>query len=163
MPVSQVVINSSPLITLFASDQQNILPALFNKIIVPEAVWDEVIEGGHSDIASSLLPKTPWLQKKKLDVISATVMSWDLGKGESEVITYANLYSGYHVIIDDSAARKCAKSLGVYTLGTLGVLLLAKHRGVITEIKPAITALQEAGLWLGEDLINMMLNQAGES
>ncbi len=93
---------------------------------------------------------------------SPVVMSWDLGKGETEVISYASLNPGFHVIIDDAAARRCAKTLGVHSLGTLGVLLLAKRRGVISSIKPALAALQDAGLWLGDDVIAMVLSEAGE-
>ncbi|MFK5986131.1 MAG: DUF3368 domain-containing protein [Pseudomonadota bacterium] len=47
-------------------------------------------------------------------------------------------------------------------MGTLGVLLLAKRRGILSSIKPAINLLQDAGLWLGDDLIKMVLNEAGE-
>jgi len=121
MPISRVIINASPLISLFASNQQNILPELFHEII-----------------------------------------SWDLGKGETSVIGYANLHPEYHVIIDDAAARRCAKTFGIKSIGTLGVLLLAKRQGIISSIKPAIKLLEEAGLWLGKDLINMVLKEAGE-
>ena len=162
MPISRVVINASPLISLFGSNQQHILPKLFDEVIIPDAVWEEIVEGGHQDNAAASIPTTPWLIKKKLTTVSPVVMSWDLGKGETEVISYAILNSGFYVIIDDAAARRCAKTLGVHSLGTLGVLLLAKRRGVIPSIKPALTALQDAGLWLGNDLTSMVLNEAGE-
>jgi len=89
-------------------------------------------------------------------------MFWDLGKGEISVIAYANLHPEYLVIIDDAAARQFAKTIGIKSLGTLGVLLLAKRRGVIKSVKPAISKLQETGLWLSEDLIRMVLKEAGE-
>ena len=162
MPVSRVIINSSPLITLFGSNQQYILPKLFDEIIVPEAVWQEIVEGGHQDLASVAVPKTPWLLKKSQEPISPLVMSWDLGKGETAVIGYANLYPEYHVILDDAAARRCAKALSIKSLGTLGVVLIAKQRGIISSVKPVLTALQDAGLWLGQDLISMVLQQAEE-
>jgi predicted nucleic acid-binding protein len=39
MRIEAVVINASPLITLFRSGQADLLPRLFTQIIVPEAVW----------------------------------------------------------------------------------------------------------------------------
>ncbi len=66
MPISRVVINASPLITLFGSNQHHILPELFDEIIIPDAVWQEIVEGGHQDIAAASIPTTPWLIKKKL-------------------------------------------------------------------------------------------------
>ena len=162
MPISRVVINASPLITLFASNQQYILPELFDEIVLPEAVWEEIVEGGHKDIAANGIPDTLWLLRTKIDSISSSIISWDLGKGETSVIGYANLHPEFHVIIDDAAARRCAKTFGIKSLGTLGVLLLAKRRGIIPSIKPAITLLEEAGLWLGEGLIKMVLKEAGE-
>ncbi len=161
MPISRVVINASPLITLFRSDQQHILPRLFDEIIIPEAVWQEIVECGHQDPAATEIPNTSWLLKKKSD-ISPAIMSWDLGKGETAVIGYANLHPEYHVILDDAAARRCAKTFRIKSLGTLGVLLLAKRRGVISSVKLALTALQDAGLWLDKDLISMVLREACE-
>jgi len=162
MPIKQVVINASPLITLFASNQQYILSKLFNEIIVPEEVWEEVIESGHFDQAAKEIPNTPWLLKTKVETLSPVVMSWDLGKGETAVISYAAMHSEYHVIIDDEAALRCAKTLSIKSLGTLGILLLAKRRGVIDSVSPAIKQLQNAGLWLGENLISIVLKEAGE-
>lgn len=162
MPISRVIINSSPLITLFGSKQQYILPKLFDEIIVPEAVWQEIVEGGHQDLAAKAIPNTPWLLRKSQESISPLVMSWDLGKGETAVIGYANSYPDYHVILDDAAARRCAKALGIKSIGTLGVVLIAKQRGIISSVKPVLIALQDAGLWLGQDIISMVLQQAGE-
>lgn len=113
MQISRVVINASPLISLFGSNQQHILPKLFNEIIIPEAVWQEIVEGGHQDLAAKSIPNTKWLVKKNLELIPHPILSWDLGKGETAVLAYANLYSEYHVILDDAAARRCAKTFGI--------------------------------------------------
>jgi predicted nucleic acid-binding protein len=42
MQIDKVVVNASPLITLFRSGQAGLLPKLFQQIIVPGAVWTEV-------------------------------------------------------------------------------------------------------------------------
>ena len=44
---------------------------------------------------------------------------WNLGDGESEVLSFALAYPQYKAMIDDRAARSCARTLGVQTLGTV--------------------------------------------
>jgi predicted nucleic acid-binding protein len=48
-------------------------------------------------------------------------------------------------------------------MGTAAVILLAKKRGLIPLASPGIQALQDAGLWLSDGLINLLQQQAGES
>ncbi len=52
MPIERVVINASPLIVLFKSQLADLLPQLFTEILVPKAVWDEVVIDSISDVAS---------------------------------------------------------------------------------------------------------------
>jgi len=65
-------------------------------------------------------------------------------------------------IVDDRAARRCAQTLSITTIGTGGLLVLAKRRGIISSISPGIQALQNAGLWLSETVVNLLKQQAGE-
>jgi predicted nucleic acid-binding protein len=52
--------------------------------------------------------------------------------------------------------------LSITTIGTGGLLVLAKRRGIISSISPGIQALQNAGLWLSETVVNLLKQQAGE-
>ena len=65
-------------------------------------------------------------------------------------------------MIDDAAARRCAISLNISTLGTGGAIVLAKRRGVILSVIEPIQALRHAGLWLSEELVQLLKQQAGE-
>ena len=160
MLTKQVIINASPLIVLFKSNQADLLPQLFDDILVPEAVWDEVT--AFDDIAGKQLPTLPWLQRDKINHIAPEVASWDLGKGESAVLSLGLDNPNFTIIVDDRAARSCAKTLGIATLGTGGVLVLAKRRGLISEVTPRLKALQNVGLWLSDAVIDIIQQQAGE-
>jgi predicted nucleic acid-binding protein len=162
MLIKKVVINSSPLIALFKSQQSQLLPQLFDKILVPEAVWNEITLASKNDEASQQLPHVNWSQKIEKITIQPEVAAWDLGKGESEVLSFALNNPSYAAIVDDRAAKNCAQALGIVTIGTGGVLLLAKRRGLITNITPRLEALQNSGLWLSERVINLIKKQAGE-
>jgi predicted nucleic acid-binding protein len=161
MPIERVVVNASPLITLFHSGQADLLPQLFGDIVVPEMVWQEVAVGGQDDPAAQALAHTPWLHRVAIDV-SPRIAVWNLDDGESSVLTFALRQLDYRAVIDDQAARRCARTLGIRTLGTGGVLVLAKRRGLIESVEMRLRRLRDAGLWLSDEVLGLLLKEAGE-
>lgn len=85
-----------------------------------------------------------------------------MGAGETEVLSYALVHPDCTAMVDDAAARRCAVSLNIATLGTAGMVVLAKRRGLIPAIHGPIQALRQAGLWLSDDLVQLLKKQAGE-
>jgi len=159
MPIKRVVINASPLITLFSSQQEYLLPDLFDEIYVPDAVWNEVVLSEKADRAAQEVPQQAWLTKLPADAVDLDIQIWNLGAGESEVMHHTRKLNSDRAIVDDLAARRCCKNLDIRSLGTCGVLVLAKRRGVITELQPAIQKLRDAGLWLSDGLVASLLDK----
>lgn len=160
MQIDRVVVNASPLIVLFKSSQAELLPQLFDKILVPQAVWAEVTVSKH-DLASQHLPDTNWVTPIAVD-LHPLIMTWDLGAGESAVLSFALQNLGYRAMVDDAAARRCARTLGISTLGTGGMIVLAKQRGLISSVSDRLQQLRDSGLWLSEDVMALLKKQAGE-
>ncbi len=148
MPINRVVINASPLITLFASQQDYLLPELFDEIYVPDAVWNEVVVAGKGDSAAQKIPGIDWLIKLPSVAVDLDIQRWNLGAGESEVTHHSRKLETDRAIVDDFAARRCCKSLAIRSLGTCGVLVVAKRRGLIPDLEPAIQKLRDVGLWI---------------
>lgn len=82
--------------------------------------------------------------------------------GESAVLTFAFKNPGFHAIIDDKAERRCAKTLGIKTLGTGGLLILAKRSGLIASVASGLANLRNSGLWISDELERLLLREAGE-
>ncbi|OUL33528.1 twitching motility protein PilT [Nostoc sp. T09] len=162
MSINRIIINSSPLIVLFKSKQAELLPQLFKEIIVPEGVFTEVTSAGEDDAASRQLPSVSWIQIVKIPAVSPEIAAWDLGLGESQVLSLALTTSDCAAVVDDRAARRCGQSLGITTIGTGGLIVLAKRRGIILSVSPGIQALRDAGLWLSDTVVNLLKQQAGE-
>ena len=162
MFVKRVVINSSPLIVLFKSQQADLLPQLFEEILVPVAVWDEITTSGKDDVPAMQLSTVAWARRVVIDPVTPSVAAWDLGQGESEVLSLALNTPDSVAIVDDRSARRCGQSLGVLTIGTGRVLLLAKQRGLISSVAPRIQALRDAGLWLSDGLVALLEQLAGD-
>ncbi|NJM00294.1 MAG: DUF3368 domain-containing protein [Synechococcaceae cyanobacterium SM2_3_2] len=158
----RVVVNASPLIILFKSLQADLLPQLFQEIVLPQAVLKEVVAAGTGDMAAQQVPITPWLTLVAESGVDPRVAAWDLGAGESAVLSYALSSPGYCAMVDDRAARRCAKSLGIPVLGAGGMLVLAKRRGLIPSVEPGLEGIRTAGLWLSDEVIALLKKQAGE-
>jgi predicted nucleic acid-binding protein len=161
MPVDKIVLNASPLILLSNGDLVFILPKLFSEIVVPEAVWQEITGGPHTDRAAHLLPKLDWLKQERVTPVP-DVIRWDLGPGETEVLSFAIQQPTYTPVLDDMLAKKCARSLGIQTLGTGSILILAKDRGLIESVEETLRQLQSIGLWISESVIQLLKRKAGE-
>ena len=63
MPVEKIVLNASPLILLCNGELSFVLPELFPEIVVPVAVWEEIVNGSHLDQAAQMLPGLDWIKK----------------------------------------------------------------------------------------------------
>lgn len=161
MPAEKIVLNASPLILLCNGELDFVLPELFTEIIVPEAVWQEIVEGPHLDRAAQMLPGLDWLKKESVTPVP-DVIRWDLGIGETEALSFAVEHSDYTPVLDDILAKKCTRSLGIQTIGTGAILILAKERGLIESVEQSLRTLQNMGLWISEPIIQMLKRKAGE-
>lgn len=130
--------------------------------MIPDAVWKEITAAGKEDSTSEQLPTVPWVRRVEIAVVNPAIAAWDLGAGESEVLSFALEIPGYRAMVDDRLARQCARTLGISTLGTGGALVLAKKRGLIPTLSTAIQALRDSGLWLSDDLVVLLKQEAGE-
>ncbi len=128
----RVIVNSTPIIVLCNIGLLDILKALYAEICIPEAVYREVTE--KDDSACQVL-KTAlnWIHVEKIANQSDKKMyKAKLHDGEVEVMILAQEGTADDlVVIDDNAAKKTAKYLGLKVTGTIGVLLKAKREGII--------------------------------
>lgn len=66
------------------------------------------------------------------------------------------------VILDDNAAKKTAKYLGLTVTGTMGVLLKAKKQGIIKDVRPLLLEMKQNGFYISKKIERIVLEQAGE-
>lgn len=87
----------------------------------------------------------------------------DLDTGESQALVLARETSASYVLVDEQAARRRCRALGLPRLGTLGLLLLGKQRGLIPRIGPVLSGLRQAGFYMSDWLEQEVLQRAGEA
>jgi len=156
-----VVADSSALIALAAAGHLDVLPRLFETVHVPEAVRQEVDVPGQpytGELGCFLRDRvTP------VDIRLTLLLDPSLGVGEMQAMALARQIPADVLLIDDLRARRVAAANGFQVLGSLGALLLAKHRGLVSEIAPAVTRMSQAGIRLAPALVDHVLSRAGES
>jgi predicted nucleic acid-binding protein len=115
------VVNASPLILLAKVEHISLLPKLTEQLVIPTSVVAEVQGGPSSD------PAQAWLSGEgaawfRADIAAvSSVAAWDLGAGETAVLSWAHEHGDFEAILDDRAARKCAVIERIPVRGTLGV------------------------------------------
>lgn len=159
MTSRRFAVNASPLILLAKIEAIDLLERLADELAIPAAVRDEV--GDHPAQVREVLRRSR--RSVRLDgVVPAEIAGWDLGAGESQVLTFAVAHSGYEAVVDDLDARNCARSLGVPLTGTLGVILRAKQAGLVEPARPLVEDLVQKGAFLSADLVVSSLAKVGE-
>lgn len=157
-----LVVNASPLILLARIDRLDLLASLTKLLVVPEAVIREIQAGSDRDGAADKIKDFSSILQAEDRPVPDQIRSWDLGIGESQVLAHGLERPGAEVVLDDLAARRCARSLGLSMIGTLGIVILCRHRGVISAARPVIETLREAGLRLKPALMDEALAKVGE-
>ena len=155
------VVNASPIITLAKIGHLDLLERQADEIIVPVPVAREVLAGPADDAARRAI-ESGWGHRVPAAEPPPTLTEWGLGAGDTSVLAVALDRSHATAILDDAAARSCARTFGVPVLGTIGVVLRAKGHALVPSAADIIRALAAAGLHLDDAVIRVALADIGE-
>lgn len=159
----KVIVNTTPLIALSHVGRLDILKKLYGEVTIPEAVYNELSVKAESVCKKAVDSSLDWIRVDKIkNQMAKTMYKTQLHDGEVEVMILAKEVAADVVIIDDANAKKHAKYLGLPVTGTLGVLIKAKQKGYINELRPILQRMVESGIYLSQSLIELCLKQVGE-
>ena len=157
-----IVSDTSPLVCLLHLDKLVLLKDLFAHVIIPPAVFRElinakIVDGTFLEINTYIEIIAP-SNKREVDKLTAI-----LDLGESEGIVLSKELNVDLLLIDEAPGREIATNLGIPIKGLLGVLLDAKEGNLIDEIRPLIEKLQtEINFRINDNLLKKILIQANE-
>lgn len=132
------VLDASPIIVLGKADLLKKVSPLAKLWIIPEGVIREVEAKRPIESYLSEISYGSEVVRESVPTINPSIAAWDLGRGESEVLTLALEKAGTGVVLDDLQARKCAALFNVSLIGSLGLILSAKRKGLLNLAKPEI-------------------------
>ncbi len=134
-----VVSDTSPITNLAAIGQLDLLQKLYNHIVIPQAVYDEMVNIGKPVPGALEVQTLPWIKtqvvtdRKTVRVIRENEENIDLG--EAEAITLALEIKANLVLMDERRGRVVANNYGLQVTGLLGVLIQAKQENLIRAVK----------------------------
>lgn len=160
------VSDTSVLVAYSAIGRLDVLRAVVPRIFIPGAVRREVVDQGvgwveaHSAQTAILL--ADWIVVEIIEGLNQMPKTrFGLFSGESEAIPLAELHN-CPILLDDPSARKAARRRQLEVVGSLGVLVLAKRAGIISEVHPLIVQMQRMGIRFRDDLLEQVLKEVGE-
>jgi len=159
----EVVCNASPLICLSKIGRLDLLHKLFDKVIIPFEVWEEVTNRGKKDFPTEteFIEKAcadGWLTRKPTQ---GALYFEAIDKGEAEVISLAQKLKIKTVLIDDALGRKVAESVGLHVRGTLFVLIESYKQKTLTkeEVETLLNKLIQKGFRISTEVYAECLHQ----
>lgn len=90
------------------------------------------------------------------------ITDFSIGKGDLEAMALYKRLGADKLLVDDKRARKLAQLNGMNIIGSLGILLIAKEKGLIEQIKPYVEIIKESDIYINEELIDYVLELADE-
>ena len=152
------ILNASPIILLGKADLLKTISPLAKSWIIPKGVVGEVEKKRSIEPYLSGLSCNSKVIRKSSSTTHPLIAAWDLGQGESEVLTLALGKDGVCVVLDDLQARKCATLFDIPLIGSIGLIILAK----LDLAKPKIERLKAAGLHIDNTMLGRIYMRIGE-
>lgn len=159
-----VVSNTSPIINMAVVKQLDLLRRLYEKVIIPQAVYHEITAGGAGGFGGIDIQSLEWIETREVkDQPLAVTLQTEVDRGEAEAIALAVQIEADILLLDERRGRAIASRLGFHFIGLLGVLVEAKHKKYIPKVKPLLDELMvQAGFWVSDRLYNRVLQASGE-
>lgn len=157
-----VIADAGPLIAFARLQQLDLLVQVFKSVLVTDVVFNECT--CRSDFAETAVLQDA-ARRQLLQRCATPTSHFELAlhvdAGEaSAIVAAADLGCG--VLMDDKAGRRMARNFGVASIGTVGVLVLARQKKLTPAIRPLLQQLAQTGYFLGDGLIASALMAVGE-
>ena len=154
-----VIADTGPINYLLLIGSIDILPALFQRVILPAAVGNEL---GHPDspdmVRNWIAAPPPWLE---VHHARGPKVVAGLGAGETEAITLAVELHADLVLMDDRRGVKAARDKGIEVTGTMGILILAGEHGILN-VADAFSRLKRTSFRYSPKIMDEYLDEENE-
>ncbi|ARV58296.1 nucleic acid-binding protein [Nostocales cyanobacterium HT-58-2] len=162
-----VVSDTSPITNLAAIGRLELLQQLYARVLIPIAVYNEMVRANKSVPGAVEVQTLPWIttravvDSERVTEILENQENIDLGEAEAIVLTLE--LNADLLLMDERRGRTLATGYGLKVTGLLGVLLQAKQNGFIPVVKPLLDQLiDQADFRVSNHLYTTILQSAGE-
>ena len=161
MQIQPVISNNSPLVGLLGINLLSLLQEFYTEVWIPRKVEQEFLKK-EPTVRRKVLENAPWIKTIDLTDPQTAKAYVGLDKGEAEALALAVEHDARLILLDEKKGRRRAKEIGLKVKGIVGILLEAKQKGLIDDIKPLLIQLRANGMRLSESIISKVGQKAGE-
>jgi predicted nucleic acid-binding protein len=153
-----VVSNTTPLNYLILIGRTEILRVLYELIIIPGAVFEELTSHNAPKLVRDwTLNKPDWLRVQETPNLTDSILD-EIQIGERQAIVLAQEIRSEFIILDDRRARRVAQDQGLNVIGTLGILTIAAEKGLIN-LSEALDDLKTTNFRVSSSLLESLADQ----
>jgi len=158
-----LVSNTGPMIALGGIGELEILKKLFNEVMIPRAVYNELTTGYFNIESGRESFKAPeWISIVDLSQEPDPLLVRMLDPGEAAVIQLVSVHGGT-ILMDERKGRKIAGDIyHLPVIGTAGLLILAKRDKLINAATPLLISMRDNGYWIDEAILNFVMRETNE-
>ena len=157
-----IISDTTPIISLLKADQLDLLEKLFHEVVIPKAVYSELISNIKFQDEAQVIKKCPFIfveeviDTKSVDIFRRVT---GLDAGESEAIVMADEKKADLLLMDERKGRIVAKQMGLTITDTVGILLQSFDEEFLNadEIRESISKLKECGIRISDSLYDLIL------
>jgi predicted nucleic acid-binding protein len=151
-----IVADTSPINYLVLIKEIEVLPRLYGKIVIPEAVREELLRPEAPEIVRMWIAQAPaWIETRSPASIADSSLA-RLDAGERDAIMLAAELNAEQLIVDDREGRRIAKERGIAVIGTLGVLKEAAAMGFV-DLRDCVARLQTTTFYVAPEVLKNLL------
>jgi len=158
-----IVSDAGPLISFARAGRLELLRDVVQRLVVPDAVYDEVVVQGAGRPGADEVAGAAWVERRSTgDASFPDSLPGTLGAGEREAMGLC-IELGACLLADDAAARREARLRGIPLISSLDVMDMAKTQLRIRAVRPVLDGFVRSGFRLKRTLYDAKLRHAGES
>ena len=161
-----VVSDTTPILSLLKADQLELLKNMYENVMIPEAVYEELISNPAFTEEREKIETCPFLTVEKVcnqDSVQILRNVTGLDAGESEALILYGEKKADLLLMDEHKGRGIAKKMSVEHIGTMGIFMVAFDEGMLSaiQVSECLEILIDNDIRLSRNLCNKVLNYVG--
>ena len=162
-----IISDTTPILSLVKIQKLELLEQLYKEIIVPHAVYKELVDNPNYRIEADEIRNAEYIVPKAVEnrtSVDLLMRATGLDAGESEAIIMADDLHADMLIIDEAKGRSVAMQMGLSITGTIGILMDAFHHELLSkeDILTCITLLKNNRRFISDALYNYLINEINQ-
>lgn len=160
-----VISDAGPLVALAKVNHLSLLESMFDKVYITSFVYKELMAtvGKEAQEIEKALNEFIFVSEESTSSKEIENILRELGAGEKQSIEFAYTNkSNCILLMDDKAGRRDAQLLNIPLTGTIGILIIAKSKGLVENVARVLQDMREKGYWLSDEIIKIAKKAAYE-